>query len=151
MFLFACFAIIQTLKYQSKSHSANEHRHEKLHNTSDQTPPSKMLRRSDSPDSKRGDGDGRTPHAHRPKDGSKSQTTGGRGRNPPRPTPSSLVRAAPESSSHHAGPPVNLTHSCAVKTRHAQPDRRPHSETQQPGGSESSVKLPLKVSGNVRV
>ncbi|XP_060723799.1 WW domain containing adaptor with coiled-coil b isoform X1 [Tachysurus vachellii] len=64
----------QTLKYQSKSHSANEHRHDKLHNSSDQTPPSKMLRRSDSPDSKRGDGDGRTPHAHRPKESSTSSS-----------------------------------------------------------------------------
>ncbi|KAB5535878.1 hypothetical protein PHYPO_G00123010 [Pangasianodon hypophthalmus] len=64
----------QTLKYQSKSHSANEHRHDKLHNTSDQTPPSKMLRRSDSPDGKRGDGDGRTPHTHRPKESSTSSS-----------------------------------------------------------------------------
>ncbi|XP_058274153.1 WW domain containing adaptor with coiled-coil b isoform X2 [Hemibagrus wyckioides] len=64
----------QTLKYQSKSHSANEHRHDKLHNSSDQTPPSKMLRRSDSPDSKRGDGDGRTPHANRPKESSTSSS-----------------------------------------------------------------------------
>ncbi|XP_060762405.1 WW domain containing adaptor with coiled-coil b isoform X2 [Neoarius graeffei] len=64
----------QTLKYQSKSHSANEHRHDKLHNSSDQTPPSKMLRRSDSPDSKRGDGEGRTPHAHRPKESSTSSS-----------------------------------------------------------------------------
>lgn len=64
----------QTLKYQSKSHSANEHRHDKLHNSSDQTPPSKMLRRSDSPDSKRGDGDGRTPLAHRAKESSTSSS-----------------------------------------------------------------------------
>ncbi|KAM9439660.1 WW domain containing adaptor with coiled-coil b isoform 3-T3 [Clarias gariepinus] len=64
----------QTLKYQSKSHSANEHRHDKLQNSSDQTPPSKMLRRSDSPDGKRGEGDGRTPHTHRPKETSTSSS-----------------------------------------------------------------------------
>lgn len=64
----------QTLKYQSKSHPASEHRHDKLHNSSDQTPPSKMLRRSDSPDGKRGDGDGKTPLAHRAKESSTSSS-----------------------------------------------------------------------------
>ncbi|XP_046732478.1 WW domain containing adaptor with coiled-coil b isoform X2 [Silurus meridionalis] len=69
------FQSYQTLKYQSKSHTANEHRHDKLQNSSDQTPPSKMLRRSDSPDAKRGDGEhGRTPHAQRPKESSTSSS-----------------------------------------------------------------------------
>ncbi|XP_062844175.1 WW domain containing adaptor with coiled-coil b isoform X1 [Trichomycterus rosablanca] len=62
----------QTLKYQSKSHSTNEHRHEKQHNSSDQTPPNKMLRRSDSPDGKRNDGDGRALHMHQHKESSTS-------------------------------------------------------------------------------
>ncbi|XP_072524863.1 WW domain containing adaptor with coiled-coil b isoform X2 [Salminus brasiliensis] len=68
----------QTFKYQSKSHSTNDHRHEKVHNSSDQTPPAKMLRRSDSPDSKQSDGTGhshaRALHVQRPKESSTSSS-----------------------------------------------------------------------------
>lgn len=68
----------QSFQYQSKNHSANDHRHEKVHNSSDQTPPAKMLRRSDSPDSKQSDGTGhghaRALHAQRPKESSTSSS-----------------------------------------------------------------------------
>ncbi|XP_022534401.1 WW domain containing adaptor with coiled-coil b isoform X2 [Astyanax mexicanus] len=66
----------QSFQYQSKSHSTNDHRHEKVHNSSDQTPPAKMLRRSDSPESKQSDGTGhghaRALHSQRPKESSTS-------------------------------------------------------------------------------
>ncbi|XP_051784933.1 WW domain-containing adapter protein with coiled-coil isoform X2 [Erpetoichthys calabaricus] len=60
----------QTLKYPSKSHpGTGDHRHEKMRDTGDPTPPCKMLRRSDSPDNKYSDGTGhskaKTGHAHR--------------------------------------------------------------------------------------
>ncbi|KAK5600926.1 hypothetical protein CRENBAI_006832 [Crenichthys baileyi] len=48
----------QTLKYSSKSHPGGEHRHEKTRDPTDVTPPCKMLRRSDSPESKHADGTG---------------------------------------------------------------------------------------------
>ncbi|KAG2458467.1 WAC protein, partial [Polypterus senegalus] len=59
-----------TLKYPSKSHpGTGDHRHEKMRDTGDPTPPCKMLRRSDSPDNKYSDGTGhskaKTGHAHR--------------------------------------------------------------------------------------
>ncbi|XP_072569115.1 WW domain-containing adapter protein with coiled-coil isoform X1 [Paramormyrops kingsleyae] len=46
----------QTLKYPSKSHPGNDHRHEKMRGDSDPTPPCKVLRRSDSPENRHGDG-----------------------------------------------------------------------------------------------
>ncbi|XP_066514275.1 WW domain-containing adapter protein with coiled-coil-like isoform X1 [Hoplias malabaricus] len=68
----------QNFKYQSKSHATNDHRHEKVHNSSDQTPPNKMLRRSDSPDNKQSDGSGhghtRALHMLRPKESSTSSS-----------------------------------------------------------------------------
>ncbi|KAK2858666.1 hypothetical protein Q5P01_003286 [Channa striata] len=42
----------QTLKYSSKSHPGGDHRHENMRDSSDVTPPCKILRRSDSPESK---------------------------------------------------------------------------------------------------
>ncbi|MED6263171.1 hypothetical protein CHARACLAT_001734 [Characodon lateralis] len=48
----------QTLKYSSKSHPGGEHRNEKTRDPTDVTPPCKMLRRSDSPESKHADGTG---------------------------------------------------------------------------------------------
>ncbi|XP_036378648.1 WW domain-containing adapter protein with coiled-coil [Megalops cyprinoides] len=55
----------QTLKYPSKS----DHRHEKMRDSSDPSPPCKILRRSDSPENKHGDGTGHTRakaiHTHR--------------------------------------------------------------------------------------
>ncbi|XP_026078392.1 WW domain-containing adapter protein with coiled-coil-like isoform X2 [Carassius auratus] len=57
----------QTLKYSSKSHP--DHRHEKMRDSTDTTPPCKMLRRSDSPENKHMDGTGhgraKAIHPHR--------------------------------------------------------------------------------------
>uniref|UniRef100_H3CTH9 WW domain-containing adapter protein with coiled-coil n=1 Tax=Tetraodon nigroviridis TaxID=99883 RepID=H3CTH9_TETNG len=62
----------QALKYSSKSHPGGDHRHEKMRESSDVTPPSKMLRRSDSPENKHVEsaGHGRTKavHTHRARD-----------------------------------------------------------------------------------
>ncbi|XP_065126042.1 WW domain containing adaptor with coiled-coil b isoform X2 [Paramisgurnus dabryanus] len=62
----------QPVKYQSKGHSANDHRHEKMRDSSDSTPPTKMLRRSDSPDNKHSEGTGHSQtkalHVHRPRE-----------------------------------------------------------------------------------
>ncbi|XP_033848962.2 WW domain-containing adapter protein with coiled-coil-like isoform X3 [Acipenser ruthenus] len=60
----------QTLKYPSKSHPASgDHRHEKMRDSTDPTPPCKMLRRSDSPENKHSDNTGhgkaKTTHTHR--------------------------------------------------------------------------------------
>lgn len=61
----------QSVKYQSKTHSANDHRHDKMRDSADSTPPTKMLRRSDSPD-KHSDGTGHSQtkalHVHRPRE-----------------------------------------------------------------------------------
>ncbi|XP_064202344.1 WW domain-containing adapter protein with coiled-coil-like isoform X2 [Anguilla rostrata] len=48
----------QTLKYPSKSHPGSDHRHEKMRDSSDPSPPCKMLRRSDSPENKHSDSTG---------------------------------------------------------------------------------------------
>ncbi|XP_027033357.1 WW domain-containing adapter protein with coiled-coil [Tachysurus fulvidraco] len=62
----------QTFKYTSKSHPGGDHRHEKMRESSDGTPPCKMLRRSDSPDSKHTDnsahGRAKSTHLHRARD-----------------------------------------------------------------------------------
>uniref|UniRef100_A0AAY3ZU87 WW domain-containing adapter protein with coiled-coil n=1 Tax=Denticeps clupeoides TaxID=299321 RepID=A0AAY3ZU87_9TELE len=62
----------QTLKYSSKSHPGSDHRHEKMRDGADATPPSKMLRRSDSPESKHldssGHGRAKAVHTHRGRD-----------------------------------------------------------------------------------
>ncbi|XP_068603952.1 WW domain-containing adapter protein with coiled-coil [Brachionichthys hirsutus] len=59
----------QTLKYSSKSHPGGDHRHEKMRDSSDVTPPCKMLRRADSPENKHADSTGhsraKAVHAHR--------------------------------------------------------------------------------------
>ncbi|KAG7523822.1 WW domain-containing adapter protein with coiled-coil isoform X1 [Solea senegalensis] len=59
----------QTLKYSSKSHPGGDHRHEKMRDSSDVTPPCKMVRRSDSPENKHIDNTGhsraKAVHAHR--------------------------------------------------------------------------------------
>lgn len=71
-----CF---QALKYSSKSHPGGDHRHEKVRESLDVTPPSKMLKRSDSPENKHSDsvGHGRTKAVHthraRDRDGGKGQ------------------------------------------------------------------------------
>uniref|UniRef100_A0A671YLL3 WW domain-containing adapter protein with coiled-coil n=1 Tax=Sparus aurata TaxID=8175 RepID=A0A671YLL3_SPAAU len=62
----------QTLKYSSKSHPGGDHRHEKMRDSSDVTPPCKMLRRSDSPENKHIDSTGhsraKAVHTHRARD-----------------------------------------------------------------------------------
>ncbi|XP_037135243.1 WW domain-containing adapter protein with coiled-coil isoform X1 [Syngnathus acus] len=62
----------QTLKYSSKSHPGGDHRHEKMRDHSDVTPPCKVLRRSDSPENKHSDSTGhsraKAVHAHRARD-----------------------------------------------------------------------------------
>ncbi|KAF7664538.1 hypothetical protein LDENG_00172260 [Lucifuga dentata] len=62
----------QTLKYSSKSHPGGDHRHEKMRDSSDATPPCKMLRRSDSPENKHIDSTGhsraKAVHTHRARD-----------------------------------------------------------------------------------
>ncbi|XP_061613948.1 WW domain-containing adapter protein with coiled-coil isoform X1 [Phyllopteryx taeniolatus] len=62
----------QTLKYSSKSHPGGDHRHEKMRDHSDVTPPCKMLRRSDSPENKHSDSTGhsraKAVHAQRARD-----------------------------------------------------------------------------------
>ncbi|XP_035597490.1 WW domain-containing adapter protein with coiled-coil-like isoform X1 [Oncorhynchus keta] len=59
----------QTLKYSSKSHPGGDHRHDKMRDTADATPPCKMYRRSDSPDNKHidnsGHGRAKAVHTHR--------------------------------------------------------------------------------------
>ncbi|XP_063062976.1 WW domain-containing adapter protein with coiled-coil [Engraulis encrasicolus] len=59
----------QTLKYSSKSHPGSDHRHDKMRDPADATPPCKILRRSDSPDNKHTDtsshGRAKPIHAHR--------------------------------------------------------------------------------------
>ncbi|KAJ6666779.1 hypothetical protein lerEdw1_020503 [Lerista edwardsae] len=60
----------QALKYSSKSHpSGGDHRHDKMRDTTDPSPPNKMLRRSDSPENKYGDNTGhskvKSMHTHR--------------------------------------------------------------------------------------
>ncbi|TRY62431.1 hypothetical protein DNTS_013974 [Danionella cerebrum] len=62
----------QSVKYQSKSNPGNDHRHDKMRDSSDSTPPTKILRRSDSPENKHSDGTGhsqaKTHHVHRPRE-----------------------------------------------------------------------------------
>ncbi|XP_040611195.1 WW domain-containing adapter protein with coiled-coil isoform X6 [Mesocricetus auratus] len=51
--------VLQALKYSSKSHpSSGDHRHEKMRDAADPSPPNKMLRRSDSPENKYSDSTG---------------------------------------------------------------------------------------------
>lgn len=63
---------LQTLKYSSKSHPGGDHRLEKMRDSSDATPPCKILRRSDSPESKPIDSTGhsrsKAVHTHRARD-----------------------------------------------------------------------------------
>ena len=62
--------VLQALKYSSKSHpSSGDHRHEKMRDAADPSPPNKMLRRSDSPENKYSDSTGHSKaknvHIHR--------------------------------------------------------------------------------------
>ncbi|RXN35307.1 WW domain-containing adapter with coiled-coil-like isoform X2 [Labeo rohita] len=82
----------QSVKYQSKSHSSNDHRHDKMRDSSDSTPPTKMLRRSDSPDNKHSDGTGhiqtKALHVHRTRERDSGKNMG--------------VSSSPQENSHHA-------------------------------------------------
>ncbi|XP_069911992.1 WW domain-containing adapter protein with coiled-coil isoform X4 [Oryctolagus cuniculus] len=62
--------VLQALKYSSKSHpSSGDHRHEKMRDATDPSPPNKMPRRSDSPENKYSDSTGHSKaknvHTHR--------------------------------------------------------------------------------------
>ncbi|XP_051555641.1 WW domain-containing adapter protein with coiled-coil-like isoform X2 [Myxocyprinus asiaticus] len=81
----------QSVKYQSKGQSTNDHRHEKMRDSSDSTPPTKMLRRSDSPENKHSDGTHSQTtalHIHRPRERE------------------SGVSSSPQENSHH----VSISH-----------------------------------------
>uniref|UniRef100_A0A673NKM4 WW domain-containing adapter protein with coiled-coil-like n=1 Tax=Sinocyclocheilus rhinocerous TaxID=307959 RepID=A0A673NKM4_9TELE len=84
--------ILQSVKYQSKSHSSNDHRHDKMRDSSDSTPPTKMLRRSDSPDNKHSDGTGHSQtkalHVHRTRERDSGKDMS--------------VSSSPQENSHHA-------------------------------------------------
>ncbi|XP_034027995.1 LOW QUALITY PROTEIN: WW domain-containing adapter protein with coiled-coil [Thalassophryne amazonica] len=62
----------QTLKYSSKSHPGGDHRHEKMRDLTDVTPPCKVLRRTDSPENKHIDitaqSRAKAVHTHRARD-----------------------------------------------------------------------------------
>ncbi|KYO46835.1 WW domain-containing adapter protein with coiled-coil isoform A [Alligator mississippiensis] len=93
-----------TLKYSSKSHpSGGDHRHDKMRDTTDPSPPNKMLRRSDSPENKYGDNTGhskaKSVHAHRvrERDGGTSYS----------PQENSHNHSALHSSNSHSSNPSN--------------------------------------------
>ncbi|XP_061443880.1 WW domain-containing adapter protein with coiled-coil isoform X3 [Rhineura floridana] len=94
----------QALKYSSKSHpSGGDHRHDKMRDTTDPSPPNKMLRRSDSPENKYGDNTGhskaKSMHAHRvrERDGGTSYS----------PQENSHNHSALHSSNSHSSNPSN--------------------------------------------
>ncbi|XP_025939302.1 WW domain-containing adapter protein with coiled-coil isoform X6 [Apteryx rowi] len=94
----------QTLKYSSKGHpSGGDHRHDKMRDTTDPSPPNKMLRRSDSPENKYGDNTGhakaKSVHTHRvrERDGGTSYS----------PQENSHNHSALHSSNSHSSNPSN--------------------------------------------
>ncbi|XP_060104244.1 WW domain-containing adapter protein with coiled-coil isoform X2 [Heteronotia binoei] len=94
----------QALKYSSKSHpSGGDHRHDKMRDTTDPSPPNKMLRRSDSPENKYGDNTGhskaKSMHTHRvrERDGGTSYS----------PQENSHNHSALHSSNSHSSNPSN--------------------------------------------
>ncbi|XP_074125639.1 WW domain-containing adapter protein with coiled-coil [Sminthopsis crassicaudata] len=94
----------QALKYSSKSHpSSGDHRHEKMRDTTDPSPPNKMLRRSDSPENKYSDSTGHSKakslHTHRvrERDGGTSYS----------PQENSHNHSALHSSNSHSSNPSN--------------------------------------------
>ncbi|KAI1242629.1 hypothetical protein IHE44_0000165 [Lamprotornis superbus] len=94
----------KALKYSSKSHpSGGDHRHDKMRDTTDPSPPNKMLRRSDSPENKYGDNTGhskaKSVHTHRvrERDGGTSYS----------PQENSHNHSALHSSNSHSSNPSN--------------------------------------------
>ncbi|KAM3823453.1 WW domain-containing adapter protein with coiled-coil isoform 1-T1 [Vipera latastei] len=94
----------QALKYTSKSHpSGGDHRHDKMRDATDPSPPNKMLRRSDSPENKYSDNSGhnkaKTIHTHRvrERDGGTSYS----------PQENSHNHSALHSSNSHSSNPSN--------------------------------------------
>ncbi|XP_047281270.1 WW domain-containing adapter protein with coiled-coil isoform X10 [Homo sapiens] len=94
----------QALKYSSKSHpSSGDHRHEKMRDAGDPSPPNKMLRRSDSPENKYSDSTGHSKaknvHTHRvrERDGGTSYS----------PQENSHNHSALHSSNSHSSNPSN--------------------------------------------
>ncbi|KAF1479928.1 WW domain-containing adapter protein with coiled-coil, partial [Pygoscelis antarcticus] len=109
-FLFSCHdrrgdsQPYQALKYSSKSHpGGGDHRHDKMRDTTDPSPPNKMLRRSDSPENKYGDNTGhskaKSVHTHRvrERDGGTSYS----------PQENSHNHSALHSSNSHSSNPSN--------------------------------------------
>ncbi|XP_069067406.1 WW domain-containing adapter protein with coiled-coil isoform X7 [Pleurodeles waltl] len=96
----------QTLKYSSKTQpSTGDHRHEKMRDPADPSPPNKMLRRSNSPESKYSDGTGhskaKSAHTHRvrERDGGTSYS----------PQENSHNHSAVSSNSHSSNPSSNAS------------------------------------------
>uniref|UniRef100_A0A8C9M282 WW domain-containing adapter protein with coiled-coil n=1 Tax=Panthera tigris altaica TaxID=74533 RepID=A0A8C9M282_PANTA len=96
--------VLQALKYSSKSHpSSGDHRHEKMRDAADPSPPNKMLRRSDSPENKYSDSTGHSKaknvHIHRvrERDGGTSYS----------PQENSHNHSALHSSNSHSSNPSN--------------------------------------------
>ncbi|XP_038611793.1 WW domain-containing adapter protein with coiled-coil isoform X4 [Tachyglossus aculeatus] len=94
----------QALKYSSKSHpSSGDHRHEKMRDAADPSPPNKMLRRSDSPENKYSDttGHSKAKNVHtqrvRERDGGTSYS----------PQENSHNHSAVHSSNSHSANPSN--------------------------------------------
>ncbi|XP_048366372.1 WW domain-containing adapter protein with coiled-coil [Sphaerodactylus townsendi] len=94
----------QALKYSSKSHpSGGDHRHDKMRDATDPSPPNKMLRRSDSPENKYVDNTGhskaKSMHTHRvrERDGGTSYS----------PQENSHNHSALHSSNSHSSNPSN--------------------------------------------
>ncbi|XP_074013119.1 WW domain-containing adapter protein with coiled-coil isoform X2 [Numenius arquata] len=95
----------QALKYSSKSHpgGGGDHRHDKMRDATDPSPPNKMLRRSDSPENKYGDNTGhskaKSVHTHRvrERDGGTSYS----------PQENSHNHSALHSSNSHSSNPSN--------------------------------------------
>lgn len=96
----------QTLKYSSKTHpSTGDHRHEKMRDPADPSPPNKILRRSNSPENKYSDGTGhskaKSAHTHRvrERDGGTSYS----------PQENSHNHSAVSSNSHSSNPSSNAS------------------------------------------
>ncbi|XP_078519521.1 WW domain-containing adapter protein with coiled-coil isoform X7 [Lissotriton helveticus] len=96
----------QTLKYSSKTHpSSGDHRHEKMRDPADPSPPNKMLRRSNSPENKYSDSTGhskaKSAHTHRvrERDGGTSYS----------PQENSHNHSAVSSNSHSSNPSSNAS------------------------------------------
>ncbi|RXM97414.1 WW domain-containing adapter protein with coiled-coil [Acipenser ruthenus] len=137
--------VFQTLKYPSKSHPASgDHRHEKMRDSTDPTPPCKMLRRSDSPENKHSDNTGhgkaKTTHTHRvrERDGGTSYSPQENSHNH-----SSTLHSS-SSNSHSSTPSSNPSKTSDATSRHNDSDYRlPRAETQCSAAPEQHNSKPV--------